>query len=345
MDILAAVLAVTAASFLMTSVFLFKTLRQTKASLQELLREAEAPEQTPKIETGDVYFKIDDAFNISFVDEAGIRALGYHAEDLIGRPLFDCLVENSDANKEFLTETLSKLAKKQTTFNTQMLIRRADGKNMLMLTRIRPILDEILQCRGLSFLCKDISQADKMQEKIKDYEALDPFTDVLNEQTLEQRFEHDFKLANRYNKELSSIVIELKDIYDFIAKGIDFETADKMLKDISDIVLDALPEGCYAGRVDKTKIVMVLKDAPREQALQKAVALFGQAVEAVRALRVDAANAQMIVIAYSDRKGFTDSYDAMAGRLERHIGMALKQKEYGIVSSDRGKTGLENIKG
>ena len=51
------------------------------------------------------------------------------------------------------------------------------------------------------------------------------------------------------------------------------------------------------------------------------------------------------LIAYSDRKGFTDSYDAMAGRLERHIGMALKQKEYGIVSSDRGKTGLENIKG
>ena len=344
MDILTAVLAVAAASFLMTTLFLFKTLKQTKNSLQELLREAETPDQASKVDVGDVYFKVDEQFNVSFVNEAGIRGLGYHAEDIVGKPLLGSLVENNEANREFLQETFGNLAKKQTTFNTQMLVRRADNKNMLMLTRIRPILDEILQCRGLSFLCKDISQANKMQDKIKAYEAIDPFTNLLNEQTLKQRLEHDFKLAGRYNKELSTVVIELKDIYDFAARGIDFETADKMLRDIGGIVVDLLPDGCYAGRVEKTKIVMVLKDFSREQALHKAVLLFERSIDAIRALRIDAANAQMIVIAYSDRKGFTDSYDAMTGRLERHISMALKQKEYGIVSSERGKAGLENIK-
>ena len=317
MDILIAVLAVAAASFLMTTLFLFKTLKQTKNSLQELLREAETPDQASKVDVGDVYFKVDEQFNVSFVNEAGIRGLGYHAEDIVGKPLLGSLVENNEANREFLQETFGNLAKKQTTFNTQMLVRRADNKNMLMLTRIRPILDEILQCRGLSFLCKDISQANKMQDKIKAYEAIDPFTNLLNEQTLKQRLEHDFKLAGRYNKELSTI---------------------------GGIVVDLLPDGCYAGRVEKTKIVMVLKDFSREQALQKAVLLFERSIDAIRALRIDAANAQMIVIAYSDRKGFTDSYDAMTGRLERHISMALKQKEYGIVSSERGKAGLENIK-
>ena len=55
----------------------------------------------------------------------------------------------------------------------------------------------------------------------------------------------------------------------------------------------------------------------------------------------------MIVISYSNRKGFTDSFDAMFARLERHISMALKQKDYGIVSSDPRRPALvdlENIK-
>ena len=55
----------------------------------------------------------------------------------------------------------------------------------------------------------------------------------------------------------------------------------------------------------------------------------------------------MIVVSYSNRKGFTDSFDAMMARIERHINMALKQKEYGIVSSDTRRpvvVDLENIK-
>ena len=84
-----------------------------------------------------------------------------------------------------------------------------------------------------------------------------------------------------------------------------------------------------------------------EQALQKAIYLFGSIVPAIKNLRIDEANAQMIVITYSNRKGFADSFDAMLARLNRHISMALKQKIYGIVSSDSRRqdlVDLENIK-
>lgn len=349
MNVLTMTLAVAATAFLMTSVFLFKMLKQTKANLQELLRETEAPEQQTKVDAGDIYFKTDEQFTISFAEESGIRELGYTIEDVIGRPLLHTLAEDNEANREFLQETFDKLSKKPATFNTQMLIRRNDGKNMLVLTRIRPILDEILQCRGLSFLCKDIALADSLNKKLDEFQSRDPFTDVLNEQALRQRFEHDFKLATRYNKELSAIVVELRDIYEFAAKGIDFETADKILKDVGDIAMTLLPEGGYAGRVDKTKIVMIMPEISREEARQAAVLIFDKSIAAIRSLRIDSANAQMIVISYSNRKGFTDSYDAMAGRLERHINLALKHKDYGIVSSDSRTTqsigaDLENIK-
>lgn len=347
MDIVVAILAILAGAAVLTALFLFKTLKQTKASLQEFLIESENQKEAPKVEAGDVYFKIDDEFRITFVEENSAKVLGYAVEELIGRPIVGNLLEDSEGTKEFLKETFNNAAKKQTTFNTHMLIKRFDGKNLLMLTRIRPILNEVLKAKGLSFLCKDISKADELKNQLSDFQAIDPFTDILNEKTLKKRFEHDFNLANRYNKELSAVVVELKDIYDFIAKGIDFETADKMLKNVSSICLGVLPDDCYAGRVDKTKIVLALKDICREQALQKAIYLFGSIVPAIKNLRIDEANAQMIVITYSNRKGFADSFDAMLARLNRHISMALKQKIYGIVSSDSRRqdlVDLENIK-
>ena len=65
-----------------------------------------------------------------------------------------------------------------------------------------------------------------------------------------------------------------------------------------------------------------------------ALDLLEKSVAAIKELRIDSANAQMIVVAYSNRKGFSDSFDAMTARLERHINIALRQKKYGIASSD-----------
>lgn len=345
MNFIVVVLGILAAAFLLSTLFLLKTLKQTKASLQELLRESETITETPKVNSGDLYFKIDRNFIITFFDNAGSD---FNAPALNGQPVIGSLMEDNKATKEFLLETFNKIAKKQTTFNTHLLLKRPDGKNMLFLARIRPILNEVLKCDGLSFLCKDVSQTDHLENELSDLQSIDPFTNILNEKTLEKRFAHDFNLATRYNKELSAIVVELKDIYEFIAKGIDFETADKMLKAVSSLCLESLPEEGYAGRVDKTKIVMALKNVSRDEARQKALDLFGKAVNAIKALRIDEANAQMMVISYSNRKGFTDSYDAMSGRIQRHINMALKLKEYGIISSDKRHTAvfdLENIKG
>lgn len=350
MTIAAAAAGISAAVFFTTTVLLFRALKQTKAEMKELLRENETHETKARqqAENNDIYFKTDRDFNISFISEAGAKALGYAQEELTDRHLLGTLFENNEASQEFLLGTFNRIAKKQATLNSQILLKRQDGKNILMLARIRPLLNEVLKCDGLSFLCKDISQADSLKNKLTDFQSIDPVTDILNEQTFLRQFEHDFNLATRYNKEVSAIAAELKDVYDFIAKGIDFETADKMLKNIGALCLKTADKRGYAGRVDKTKIIIALKDTPRNEAKRLAAELFDSAVLSVRDLRIDAANAQMIVISYSNRKGFSDSFDAMTSRLQRHINMALRNKEYGVISSDKRPNGisdLENIKG
>ncbi len=348
MNIAVMILSVLAAAFLLTIIFLLKTLKQTRASLQELLRESESLEETPDMTDSDIYFKIDRDFNLTFASESTAKVLGAAPDVIIGKSLIGSLVDDTPATKEFLTETFKQIAKKQTTLNTQMLFKRQDGKTLLMLVRIRPILNEILECSGLSFLGKDLSQADTLENQLSSFQSLDPFTDVFNESAFIKRFAHDFSLANRYNKELSTVVIELKDIYDFAAKGIDFETADKILKNVGGVCQQALAEDNYAGRIDKTKIIMALKNTSREEALQLSISLFKKAVDTIKSLRIDEANAQMMVISYSNRKGFTDSIDAMSSRINRHLALALKQKNYGIVSSDKrysASLDLENING
>lgn len=207
-----------------------------------------------------------------------------------------------------------------------------------MLCRERPLLNEILECEGISFLCKDLSEAKAWEENLNQFQHRDIFTNGLNEQALLERFEHDFKLAKRYNKDFSCVTVELRDIYDFISRGIDFETADKLLKVMSDVCFSNLTPNANIGRVDKTKIVMVLNGTNREKALAIAQKIMKESVPAIRQLGVDEYNAQMIVITYSDRKNVNDTFESMWSRLRRHIKTALKNREYGVISSElRGK--------
>ena len=309
-------------------------LKQTSRNLKELIKENDNQQSNPQVTNGDIYFKVDKDFNITFINESGADVLGYAPQALLGKPVFGTLMEDRKAQREALSATLSKMCKHQSTINTQTVLVKGDGQKQLMLCRERPILNEILECEGISFLCKDISEAKAWEENLSQFQERDIFTNTLNETTILNRFEHDFQLAKRYNRPFSCVVVELRDIYDFISKGIDFETADRMLKVVSDVCFANLTPNANIGRVDKTKIFMVLNGAGREKARAISFKILEEAVNAIKKLRVDEYNAQMMVITYTNRRNFSDSYDGMLARVRRHIKTSLKHREYGVVSSD-----------
>lgn len=309
-------------------------LKQTSRNLKELIKENDSQQSNPQVTNGDIYFKVDKNFNIVFINESGADVLGYAPQALLGKPVFGTLMEDRKAQREALNATLSKMCKHQSTINTQTVLVKGDGQKQLMLCRERPILNEILECEGISFLCKDISEAKAWQENLSQFQERDIFTNTLNETTILNRFEHDFQLAKRYNRPFSCVVAELRDVYDFISKGIDFETADRMLKVVSDVCFANLTPNANIGRVDKTKIFMVLNGTEREKARAIAFKILEEAVNAIRKLRVDEYNARMMVITYTNRRNFNDSYDGMLARVRRHIKTSLKHREYGVVSSD-----------
>ena len=318
--------------------------KQTSRNLKELIKENDTQQSTPQTTNGDVYFKINKDFEITFINESGADSLGYPAQELIGKSVFGSLFEDKKANRDALNATLNKMYRHQATLNNQGLLVRKDGQKQLMMCRQRPLLNEILECEGISFLCKDISEARAWKENLSRFENRDLLTNTLNETAILDRFEHDFQLAKRYNKEFSCIVIELRDLYDFISKGIDFETADKMLKVVSDVCFANLTPNANIGRVEKTKIMLVLNGVSREKASSIAFKILQESITVIKTLRVDGYNAQMIVVTYTNRKNFSDTYDGMLARVKRHIGMSLKHREYGVVSSDNRGNALGVIK-
>ena len=309
-------------------------LKQTKRNLKELIKENDDQQTTPRSGSGDIYFKVNRDFQITYINESGADVLGHTAGSLIGKSVFGTLIEDKKAYRETLASTLNKVNRHHATISTQIVLLKGNGQKQLMLCRERPLLNEILKCDGISFLCQDISETKALQEKLSKFQNRDTFTGGLNEQALTERFEHDFKLAQRYNREFSCVVVELKDVYNFISQGIDFETADKLLRIISDVCFANLTPNANIGRADKTKIVMVLNGASREKAQAIAKQIWLEAIPAIKKLGVDEYNAEMLVISYSNRKNYSDTYDGMWARIKRHIKTALKAREYGIVASD-----------
>lgn len=328
------ILIFVAFGFAVWSLILSKKLKQTNLSLKELLKEAEKLQSDETENKTEIYFKSDSEFNITFISESGAKLLGYACEELQDKPLIGTLLENTPAQTELLASTLNKMRKDQNTLTYQLSIIFNNGQKKLMLCRLRPILNEILECSGISFLCTDISETYTWKQNLTNFQKTDIVTNTLNEAALLHKFAHDFQLAKRYNREFSCIVIELKDIYDFISKGIDFETADKMLKTVSEVCVKNLPNNAAIGRVDKTKFFIFATSFTKDDANNLAEKILQESIPAIKNLRVDEYNAQMMVITYTYRKNFNDTYDTMLSRVRRNINAALRQRNYGVISAD-----------
>lgn len=310
-------------------------LHKVKKNLKELLVENDTQTTIIQQQQKDIYFKTDLDFMITYANDATFNILGFTPEELIGQHVLGTVFKNNDANLKTLLSDFSKVSKKQATVNTDQILIKKDGGKLLMRCRGRPILNSILRCEGMSFMCKDFSETRRMEEQLESYARRDMLlTEILNEEAFLKRLEHDFRVNKRYNNEFSLIVIELCDIYEFINKGIDFETGDKLLKAASEICVNTAGNDKSIGRFDKTKIGIILNKTPREEAVKLSKKLYDLIVAKIRTLGVDNYNAEMIIISYTNRKNINDTDDLMLERVRRHIRNAMRNHKYGIISSN-----------
>ncbi len=91
---------------------------------------------------------------------------GFKAEELIGKPMPGTQIEDTDSRREKNEkENLNRLIKNQATLNVEGLLSSKDGSSFNVRCRKRPILNEILKCTGISYLCEDITETKNLETK------------------------------------------------------------------------------------------------------------------------------------------------------------------------------------
>lgn len=328
------ILAIVIVGFSIYCFLMLKKLKEMRLQLKRLIKENDIQKVVNESTNEDITFKTDKNLVINIANDALFRELGFKKEDLIGKSIFGTLLDDNEAYIGNVKNYTNKIIKKTNIVNSELVIKNSEGKKQLMLCHQRPILNEILECEGISFVCKNISEASELREKLDEIKNKDVLTDTLNQDAFMTRLEQDFLRAKRYNKGFALIVIELRDLCDFINKGISFEAGDKLLKTMTNLCNAKIKDGSSIGRFDKTKIGLILNEYSREKAAELAKELFESSKPKIRKLGVDEYNAQMLIVSYTERKGFNDTYDNMLERVSRHIKTAAKNHQYGVTTSD-----------
>lgn len=307
-----------------------------KIEIKSLLNDSRSLVDKENRNRDDIYFHIDNNMNISFMNETTCSFFKIGKNDWLHLSVLGHIIEENRANQVYLNAAFNRVKRNPSTINENIVVKMPTGKGRVMRIRIRPILDEVLNCVGMSVVLKDMQEAEILQERLNKLKNRDTLSkDILNEKALFVKTDKDFSRCRRYNYPFSLIVIEVRDIYEFICKGIDFERGDKLFINCAEICLKNGFKNSYVGRFNKTKFAIVLPNVSREQAADAAENLYYPMIKMIQSLGVDKYNAEMFVVSYSNRKNFNDSADALLGRINAHIERALKNKDYGIKASDK----------
>ena len=280
-------------------------------------------------------FNIDKDLKITQVNGDTLKYGGYTRESLIGQSIFGTLLKDNPANHEMLEECFRQLKKKKRIISSEQVLQKADGSKIPVLLRARPILNELLHCKGISFWGYPLKQQLALEKQLKQVQEQDQLIgDILNAESFYKYLDERVKICNRYNRPLLLIVIELADIYNFINKGFSFETGDKMLRLAADACIECTGKDVKIGRFEHTKIGIILEQFEDEKIEELTQILWEKIIGNIRKLNVDKVNAGMVCIYYARRKN-NDEAENMLSRSRKYLSNSLAIHRYGIGTRDK----------
>ena len=280
-------------------------------------------------------FNIDKDMKITQVNSDTLSYSGYTRESLIGQNVLGTLLKDVPANKEMLDESFRQLKKKKRIISSEQVLQKADGAKIPVLLRARPILNELLHCRGISFWGYPLKQQLNLEKQLRQEQEKDQLIgEILNAESFCKYLEDKAKICNRYNKPLLLIVVELADIYNFVNKGFSFEKGDKLLRLAADACVESTGKDAVIGRFEHTKIGIILENFADEKIEELTQILWDNLIANVRKLNVDKVNAGMIGIYYTRRKN-NDEAENMLSRTRKYLSNSLAIHRYGVGTRDK----------
>lgn len=283
-------------------------------------------------------FAVDKDFNISAVNDDLLKYGKFKAQDLIGKSVLATLLDDVAGNKEFLDECKKRLKRRKRPFSCEQTILKANGVPAPALLRVRPILNEKLSMTGLSFWGYPLNRRIKLEKQLRNIKQKDQISgDIYNAESFIKKLDEKVGIAARRGRNLTLMVVELADVYNFVANGFSFNTGDKLLRLVADACVECYGNSALFGRFDHTKFGLIFenKGSDKTELNEIAEILLEKIVTNIRKLNVDKDNAGMVCVFYTSMHRFSDSADNMLSRSRIYLKNSRYCHNYGIGCIDR----------
>ena len=263
-------------------IYPLKSLQQKNRELQALvdertrqLHESQAFYRMLTEDAEDVHWRIDRNFIITYISPADERLRGFHADQVVGRPVFEVLTaESSVLIREMLSLDLSAEAASDNAefrrFETQQRCR--DGRLLWCEVVAKPDRNEQGEIVGYHGITRNIDEHKKLEQQVQQLAFYDPLTALPNRRLLVDHL-HQAMLAGKRSHCYGALLFLDLDNFKPLNDTHGHAFGDLLLIEVAARLKDSVREADTLARVGGDEFVVLLYALDQQKQLSCAQAL------------------------------------------------------------------------
>lgn len=215
-----------------------------------------------------IIISVDTSEKLTDINDFGAEIFGYEKKEIIGKNVFGTIFPMPDKKDSLQASIISRIfsnPKLYVEHETENI--KKDGTKFWISWTNRVIYNEQgnpVEIKSVGF---DISKRKKLEQELRYLASIDPLTGVLNRQTLLETGRVEVKRANRYNRQLSIMVMKL-DYFHSVGNNFTSNTfSDEILHETVEICRRAMRDSDSIGRIGDVEFALILPETPAENAV------------------------------------------------------------------------------
>lgn len=203
----------------------------------------------------DVFYRTDMEGTITLISPSCEAAIGYSMEEMLGEKMASFYCQPSD--RERIVQALQEGHGKAR--QVEACMRHKDGNPIWVSTNAYIRVDDNNQPIGIEGIARNITDKKRNEERLAELSRIDDLTRLLNRRSFLESAEKMLQVAQRYNRQLSAIMIDL-DRFKAINDQYGHQAGDQALIFFADACREAFRKADIIGRMGGEEFAVMVPE-------------------------------------------------------------------------------------
>ncbi len=211
-----------------------------------------------------IIISVNTQNEMTYMNDYAEEFFGYSKEELLGKDIFDTIYTKKNSKESGQENVIAQiLAHPKMYVETEIEVKRKNGIKAWVSWTNRVMYDADGQPSEIRSVGFDITKRKQLEYELRSLSVYDSLTGVYNRQAFLEFGVKELKRANRYNRQLSLLIMRL-DFFQTLDSSREF--SDEILKDIIDVCANSIRESDIIGRLNDIEFGIILPETPIENA-------------------------------------------------------------------------------